>query len=65
VDQALWLARAAMKSPASKKEGRIGTGVDGEGSKPVDGLDFALLTGVAARGEGEPIADPDDLARPA
>jgi hypothetical protein len=34
-----------------------------EGSKPIERLDFALLTEVAQRGGHEPIADPDDLAR--
>jgi hypothetical protein len=34
-----------------------------EGSKPIERLDFALLTEVAARGTGEPITDPEDLAR--
>jgi hypothetical protein len=44
-------------------EGRIGTELTFEGSKPVERLDFALLTEVAARGGSEPIMDPDDLAR--
>ena len=44
-------------------EGRIGTELTAEGSKPVERLDFALLTEVAARGGSEPITDPDDLAR--
>jgi cytochrome c2 len=44
-------------------EGRIGTELTAEGSKPVERLDFALLTEVAARGGSEPIADPEDLAR--
>jgi mono/diheme cytochrome c family protein len=44
-------------------EGRIGTELTFEGSKPVERLDFALLTEVAQRGGSEPIADPDDLAR--
>ena len=44
-------------------EGRIGTELTFEGSKPVERLDFALLTEVAQRGGNEPIADPDDLAR--
>jgi cytochrome c551/c552 len=44
-------------------EGRIGTELTFEGSKPVERLDFALLTEVAARGGSEPITDPDDLAR--
>ena len=44
-------------------EGRIGTELTAEGSKPVERLDFALLTDVAQRGGSEPITDPDDLAR--
>jgi cytochrome c2 len=44
-------------------EGRIGTELTFEGSKPIERLDFALLTEVAERGEGEPIADADDRAR--
>ena len=44
-------------------EGRIGTELTFEGSKPIERLDFALLTEVAQRGGNEPIADPDDLAR--
>lgn len=44
-------------------EGRIGTELTFEGSKPVERLDFALLTEVAERGGHEPITDPDDLAR--
>jgi hypothetical protein len=44
-------------------EGRIGTELTAEGSKPVERLDFALLTEVAQRGGHEPITDPDDLAR--
>jgi cytochrome c551/c552 len=44
-------------------EGRIGTELTFEGSKPVERLDFALLTEVAERGGSEPITDPDDLAR--
>ena len=44
-------------------EGRIGTELTFEGSKPIERLDFALLTEVAQRGGSEPIADPDDLAR--
>jgi cbb3-type cytochrome oxidase cytochrome c subunit len=44
-------------------EGRIGTELTFEGSKPIERLDFALLTEVAQRGSGEPIVDPDDLAR--
>ncbi|MBV8049582.1 MAG: cytochrome c [Acidobacteriaceae bacterium] len=44
-------------------EGRIGTELTFEGSKPIERLDFALFTVPAARGEGEPITDPEDLAR--
>jgi cytochrome c2 len=44
-------------------EGRIGTELTFEGSKPIDRLDFALLTEVAKRGTAEPITDPEDLAR--
>ena len=44
-------------------EGRIGTELTTEGSKPVERLDFALLTEVAQRGGKEPISDPEDLAR--
>jgi cytochrome c551/c552 len=44
-------------------EGRIGTELTIEGSKPIERLDFALLTEVAQRGGSEPIADADDLAR--
>jgi cytochrome c551/c552 len=44
-------------------EGRIGTELTIEGSKPIERLDFALLTEVAQRGGSEPISDPDDLAR--
>jgi len=44
-------------------EGRIGTELTTEGSKPVERLDFALLTEVAERGGKEPITDPEDLAR--
>ncbi|HEX8815187.1 MAG TPA: hypothetical protein VF753_06790 [Terriglobales bacterium] len=46
-----------------EEEGRIGTELTFEGSKPIERLDFALLTEVAQRGTGEPIADPEDLAR--
>jgi cytochrome c551/c552 len=46
-----------------EEEGRIGTELTIEGSKPIERLDFALLTEVAQRGGHEPIADPDDLAR--
>ena len=44
-------------------EGRIGTELTAEGSKPVERLDFALLTETAQRGGSEPITDPEDLAR--
>jgi cytochrome c551/c552 len=44
-------------------EGRIGTELTTEGSKPIERLDFALLTETAQRGGKEPITDPDDLAR--
>jgi cytochrome c551/c552 len=44
-------------------EGRIGTELTYEGSKPIERLDFALLTETAQRGGGEPITDPDDRAR--
>jgi cytochrome c551/c552 len=44
-------------------EGRIGTELTFEGSKPIERLDFALLTEVAQRGGHEPITDADDLAR--
>ena len=44
-------------------EGRIGTELTFEGSKPIERLDFALLTEVAQRGGHEPITDPDDMAR--
>ncbi len=44
-------------------EGRIGTELTIEGSKPIERLDFALLTDIAQRGGSEPISDPDDLAR--
>src|SRR5580693_1521575 len=46
-----------------EEEGRIGTELTFEGSKPIERLDFALLTEVAQRGGSEPIVDPDDLAR--
>ncbi len=46
-----------------EEEGRIGTELTFEGSKPIERLDFALLTEVAQRGSGEPILDADDLAR--
>jgi Cytochrome c len=46
-----------------EEEGRIGTELTFEGSKPIERLDFALLTEVAQRGGSEPITDPDDLTR--
>src|SRR5437588_4768247 len=46
-----------------EEEGRIGTELTTEGSKPVERLDLALLTEVAQRGGREPITDPEDLAR--
>ena len=46
-----------------EEEGRIGTELTFEGSKPIERLDFALLTEVAQRGSGEPIVNADDLAR--
>ncbi len=45
-------------------EGRIGTDLTVEGSKPIERLDFALYTDPRARRQGaEPINDPEDLAR--
>ncbi len=44
-------------------EGRIGTELTSEGSKPIDRLDFALFTEVAQRGGKEPITNPEDLQR--
>jgi len=46
-------------------EGRIGTELTAEGSKPIERLDFALFTEAAQRGgkDSEPIKDKDDLAR--
>ncbi len=44
-------------------EGRIGTELTIEGSKPIERLDFALLTETAQRGGSEPITDSDDRAR--
>jgi cytochrome c551/c552 len=40
-------------------EGRIGTELTVEGSKPIERLDFALLTHPAEVGGKEPIADPE------
>jgi len=46
-------------------EGRIGTELTFEGSKPIERLDFALFTEPSQRGgkESEPIRDKEDLAR--
>ncbi len=44
-------------------EGRIGTELTFEGSKPIERLDFALFTVPAERGGLEPITDAEDLAR--
>jgi len=46
-------------------EGRIGTELTYEGSKPIERLDFALFTEIAQRGgkKSEPITDPEDLQR--
>ena len=44
-------------------EGRIGTDLTVEGSKPIERLDFALFTETAQRGGKEPITDPEDLQR--
>jgi cytochrome c551/c552 len=46
-------------------EGRIGTELTFEGSKPIERLDFALFTEVSQRGgkDSEPIKDKEDLAR--
>ncbi len=44
-------------------EGRIGTELTFEGSKPIERLDFAHLTEMAQRGDGEPITDAEDRAR--
>ena len=46
-----------------EEEGRIGTELTVEGSKPIERLDFALLTETAQRGGHAPFSDPDDLAR--
>jgi len=48
-----------------EEEGRIGTELTFEGSKPIERLDFALFTEPAQRGgkDAEPIKDKDDLAR--
>jgi cytochrome c2 len=44
-------------------EGRIGTELTYEGSKPIERLDFALFTEPAQRGGKEPITDPEDQQR--
>jgi len=44
-------------------EGRIGTELTFEGSKPIERLDFALFTVPAERGGMEPITDAEDLGR--
>jgi len=44
-------------------EGRIGTDLTVEGSKPIERLDFALFTEPAQRGGVEPITDPEDRQR--
>jgi cytochrome c551/c552 len=46
-------------------EGRIGTELTYEGSKPIERLDFALFTEVSQRGgeDAEPIKNKEDLAR--
>jgi hypothetical protein len=46
-------------------EGRIGTELTFEGSKPIERLDFALFTETAQRGgeDAEPIKNKEDLAR--
>jgi hypothetical protein len=44
-------------------EGRIGTELTYEGSKPIERLDFALFTEMAKRGGKDPITDPEGLAR--
>jgi cytochrome c551/c552 len=48
-----------------EEEGRIGTELTFEGSKPIERLDFALSTEEAQRGgkDSEPIKDKEDLAR--
>lgn len=44
-------------------EGRIGTELTYEGSKPIERLDFALFTEAAQRGGKEPITNPEHLQR--
>jgi len=48
-----------------EEEGRIGTELTFEGSKPIERLDFALSTEPSQRGgkDSEPIKDKEDLAR--
>ena len=46
-----------------EEEGRIGTELTYEGSKPIERLDFALFTEAAQRGGKEPITDSEALAR--
>jgi hypothetical protein len=46
-----------------EEEGRIGTELTFEGSKPIERLDFALFTEEAQRGGKDPITNPEDLAR--
>jgi Cytochrome c len=48
-----------------EEEGRIGTDLTVEGSKPIERLDFALFTETAQRGGkgSEPISEPEDLQR--
>ncbi|MGE0405656.1 MAG: c-type cytochrome [Candidatus Korobacteraceae bacterium] len=46
-----------------EEEGRIGTELTMEGSKPIERLDFAILTHAAERGGHEPISDPVAQAR--
>ena len=46
-----------------EEEGRIGTELTFEGSKPIERLDFALLTEAAQRGGSEPIVDAEDRGR--
>jgi cytochrome c2/uncharacterized ParB-like nuclease family protein len=46
-----------------EEEGRIGTELTVEGSKPIERLDFALLTETARRGGSEPITNPRDVER--
>jgi cytochrome c551/c552 len=46
-----------------EEEGRIGTELTFEGSKPIERLDFALFTEEAQRGGKEPITNTEDVAR--